>query len=57
MLPWIFGVRRDLLVLGEANIVGAGKHRECRHVGAMMHAEAITRRVAAIFYAHDDTDL
>ena len=57
MLLWIFGVRRDLFVIGEADIVGAGKHRECSHVRAMMHVEAITRRVAVIFYAQNDTDL
>jgi hypothetical protein len=57
MLMWIFGVRRDILVLGEADIVGSGKHRECSHVHAMMHVEAIMRRVAVIFYAQNDTDL
>ena len=54
---WIFGVRRDHLLLGEADIVGAGKHRACSHVRAMMHSEAITLRVAVVFHEHDDTDL
>ena len=49
----IFGMRRHLFLLGDADIVGIGRLRDGSGVRALMHAKAIARLFADIFNAQD----